>query len=337
MTSHDSGISEIRSLEAAVGLLVDDPRETTVRVRGRDSLKFLQGLCTQDLRPLSDGQGSRAMFLTGKGQVIALASVYRIADEYRLGVDVSAAAALVAHLRKYIIAAAVEVVEALPTEVVSCLAGPSSSPVLEEAGILPPGSARWAGVVDHPNLGPVVYLRTLPETRAEFRLLFPSTQERSLGERHLVRLGIPLELAKVSLQAVESVRVRAAIPRFGVDIDESVLPAESGLESEIVSYTKGCYSGQEVVAKQRYLGRPRKRLTSVGCREGEYRVGDQVTHLGQRLGRITSVSTVGDRDAWRALVILKNVEIPAEALLEFLTETGEVRGRGVVAPPLVFG
>ncbi len=337
MTSHDSWVSEIRTLEAAVGFLDDDPRDTTVRVRGRDSLKFLQGLCTQDLRSLSDGQGSRAMFLTGKGQVIALASVYRIADEYRLGVDVSAAAAVVAHHRKSGIAAGVEGVEALPPEVVSYLAGPSSAPVLEEAGLLPPGSPRLAGVVDHPILGQVVYLRALPATRAEFRLLFPSTRERALGERHLVRVGIPLELAKVSLPAVEAVRVRAGTPRFGVDLDESVLPAESGLEPEIVSYTKGCYSGQEVVAKQLYLGRPRKRLTSLGCCEGEYRVGDQVTHLGQRLGRITSVATAGDRDTWRALVILKNVELPAETELEFRSETGEVRGRGLVAPSRVFG
>lgn len=89
----------------------------------------------------------------------------------------------------------------------------------------------------------------------------------------------------------ECLRIAAFKPRFGIDIDGTVLPKESGEEARRVSYTKGCYTGQEVVARQHFLGEPRRMLRSASWRGGPVVSG---THLlrsdGTRVGRLTSCS-----------------------------------------------
>jgi folate-binding protein YgfZ len=92
----------------------------------------------------------------------------------------------------------------------------------------------------------------------------------------------------LSPEAIDVMRIEAGRPVYGVDIDESVLPEESGQGARSVSYTKGCYSGQEVVAKQKYLGRPRKLLCGVLPERRVTAPAPLHDAAGQEVGRITS-------------------------------------------------
>jgi tRNA-modifying protein YgfZ len=112
---------------------------------------------------------------------------------------------------------------------------------------------------------------------------------------------------EVSAEEYERWRIESGIPRWGAEIDERVLPAEAGLTETHVSFTKGCYPGQEPIARQHYRGKVNRRLRVLEI-EGEAAPDDEVTHDGKSVGRITSAVP------GRALGYVR-VEVPENAEL----------------------
>ena len=114
-------------------------------------------------------------------------------------------------------------------------------------------------------------------------------------------------------------RIEAGIPLWGREIDESILPAEAGLDETHISFTKGCYPGQEPIARQRYRGKVNRRLRVLEVDEGVAR-GDDLFYEGKKVGRVTSaVDGV-------ALGFVRT-EVPARATLTFATKPGSARLR----------
>jgi folate-binding protein YgfZ len=114
-------------------------------------------------------------------------------------------------------------------------------------------------------------------------------------------------------------RIEAGIPRWGREIDESILPAEAGLDETHISFTKGCYPGQEPIARQRYRGKVNRRLRVLEVQDGVAR-GDELFYEGKKVGRVTSaVEGV-------ALAFVR-AEVPARATLTFAAKPGSARLR----------
>jgi folate-binding protein YgfZ len=111
----------------------------------------------------------------------------------------------------------------------------------------------------------------------------------------------------VSGEELERLRIEAGTPRFGREIDDRVLPAEAGLDERAISFTKGCFPGQEPVARQHYRGKVNRRLRVIEV-EGEPTPGTAVVHGEKEVGRVTS-SVVG-----RALAYVRT-EVPDDAEL----------------------
>ena len=113
---------------------------------------------------------------------------------------------------------------------------------------------------------------------------------------------------------LELLRIRAGTPRFGREIDDRVLPAEAGLDARAVNFEKGCYPGQEPIARQHYRGRINRSLRVLAI-EGdelpEYDAG--LTYEGKAVGRVTSAALERDRIVALAYV---RVEVPREAILD---------------------
>jgi folate-binding protein YgfZ len=114
-------------------------------------------------------------------------------------------------------------------------------------------------------------------------------------------------------------RIGSGIPRWGREIDERVLPAEAGLDETHISFSKGCYPGQEPIARQRYRGKVNRKLRVLDI-EGEVEPGTELFLEGKTVGRITS-SVPG-----LALGYVR-VEVPANAQLELASKTGFARLR----------
>jgi tRNA-modifying protein YgfZ len=119
----------------------------------------------------------------------------------------------------------------------------------------------------------------------------------------------------VAEEDLERLRILARTPRLGRELDDRVMPAEAGLEQRAISFTKGCYPGQEPVARLHFRGHPNRGLRVLALDDGELPDYDaELAHEGKAVGRITSVA----RDAQRGIVALAYVrrEIPAGSRLE---------------------
>ena len=207
-------------------------RNGLLDVEGPDRVAFLQGQLTQDVRAMARGEVRPAAALTPKGKLVFLARVLALPDRLRLLVAADSREPILAHLKKYVIFQKVAIADRSNEFVLIGLYGP-------QAGrIAVPG-----GAVSLPGEG---------EFSAE--ILIPSG---SLGdlERVLESAGSAL----VSEETAEVLRVEAGRPQFGRDADPSNFADEIGLDAAI-STTKGCYVGQEIVARTRTYGRVNRRL-----------------------------------------------------------------------------
>jgi tRNA-modifying protein YgfZ len=125
---------------------------------------------------------------------------------------------------------------------------------------------------------------------------------------------------EASEEEFERWRIESGIPRWGRELDDSVLPAEAGLDTTHVSFTKGCYPGQEPIARQHYRGKVNRRLRVLDV-DGEAEPGDDLMLNGRKVGRLTSVA--GDV----ALGYVRT-EVEGDAELAIAGRSSSVRLRG---------
>lgn len=227
-----------------------------VLAAGADATRYLQSQLSQDLTPLADGDSAWSFVLTPTGKVESLLRVHRVAaDRYRLDTDAGHGAALLARLRRFLIRVDV-VLEAEQCSVVSCRgAGLPDAP----AGSL----VGWGGGFDLP-------------------VGHPALDEPS-GSVAAVSAG--------TLDDLERARVESGWPAMGTEIlPGETVPAETGIVHAAVSFTKGCYPGQELVERMDSRGASAPwRLEVVDVAEGAT-PGDEVQRDGNAVGALTSVS-----------------------------------------------
>jgi tRNA-modifying protein YgfZ len=124
---------------------------------------------------------------------------------------------------------------------------------------------------------------------------------------------------EASEEDVERWRIESRIPRWGRELDESILPAEAGLDATHISFTKGCYPGQEPIARQHHRGKVNRRLRVLDI-EGEATSGDELLLAEKKVGRITSAAN------GVALGYVRT-EVPDDAELEIAAKPGSARLR----------
>jgi folate-binding protein YgfZ len=265
--------AQYRALREHAGV-VDRSERTKLLVRGADAADYLQGQVTNDLEAVAVGHGCYAALLDRKGHMRADMRVLRLADdELWLDTEVVASAALQRHLDMYRIGRDVELDDATDDHVLLSVVGPGAGK-LSGVGPLSPEHAHREVVLGDVKCRAIatdlgIDLIAAPEDADELRDL--------LLDRGIVG---------VTETAVEIVRVESGRPRFGAEMTEATIPAEAGINERAVSFTKGCYIGQETVARLHYKGRPNRHLRGLRLDASAER-GDPIT-LGER-----EVGTVG--------------------------------------------
>lgn len=237
-----------------------------IDVAGEDRVSFLQGQLTQEMRGLSAGESRPAAGLTPKGKLLFVAQVVGLEDRLRLVVPQSLRQTVLDHLRKYAVFTKVGIED--------------RSAEFLRVGLYGPRGAKLET--------PAAFLRLPARADLSAQLLVPA--ERREEVESLLAAAGSTELPD---ESAEVLRVEAGRPVFGVDMDSTNLPDEVGMD-DAISTTKGCYVGQEVVARLRTYGRVNRRLVSFRFPEGPLPAGDVLRRPGEEIpsrteaGRVTS-------------------------------------------------
>lgn len=271
--------------------LFDQSDRAKVEVAGADAASFLHNLCTNDVKEMPVGAGCEAFFCTAKARVVAPVLIYRLLlhdgrEAFWLDAAPGLADVLIKHLDHFIISEAVELADRTGEYAQFHLAGPQARAVLERAiGDAVPdlephqhmvrtlGASGTSSIRRHEPLGLPGYDIVCLKARAE-----------------AVRQSLLQSGAKpAGHEAYELLRVEAGTPIWGPDIDGERFVVETGRIAQAISYTKGCYLGQEPIVMARDRGHVNRTLRGVKIEGGEaVPPGARLFHDGTEVGQVTS-------------------------------------------------
>ena len=262
-----------------------EPRDV-VRVVGPDALAYLQGQLSQDVDALAVGSSARSFVLQPTGKVDAWVRVTRVAaDEVVLDVDGGHGDALAARLRRFLLRTKADV-DALDWRAVA-IRGPGAA------------DAVPAGVGDHALVAPAAWLGV--------------DGVDMLGRAVEPPPGVP----EVDASAYESLRIRSGVPRMGAELTGATIPAEAGrwVVEASVSFTKGCFTGQELVARiDSRGGNVPRHLRGLVTDAGDLPpVGAPVVIDGAEVGKVTSAAPAPGADRALALAYVRRAVTPPAA------------------------
>ncbi len=264
--------------------LLDRSERGKLALSGPGALEFLNGQVTNELAELAPGEGRYAAFLTHKGKMLGDLRILATGDgadgapaELLLDTERVALQELFDMIRRFKVGYEVELHKRTLERGLISLIGPESARVAGTES-LSAGEHSSAPV----EIDGIAALAI--RTDVGIDLLCDSADTERLRDALLARGA-----RTVSEEEAECVRIERGRPRYGVDIDESTIPQEAGLNERAVSFTKGCYVGQETVARLYYKGKPNRHLR--GLRLSAPVAGGEELRLGERtVGHVGSVA-----------------------------------------------
>ncbi len=320
--------AESAALHSACGLL-ERPWISTLEMLGEDRTRFLGGYVTCDVKSLEPGAGTYGFITSVKGRVLADPVVLALEDRMWLELPPGKAEEISQHLAKYVIVDRVEI-RALEGQVALSLIGPRSAEMLVSAGL--PAEADWSHRTVEISDSRVLLVREpLWIARGQeipaWTIWAPADEAQTLFEK-LLDSGAG-GVVPVGYRALENLRIEAGRPLYGLDFDDANFPQETGLEEQTVNYEKGCYLGQEVVARIHYRGGVNRHLRGLvfGGDETLDPAGHAVLAGGREAGTVTSAATLADGARIGLGILHKRAEPDSEV------EVGDVGTARVIELP----
>lgn len=278
---------EYASVRRAVGLL-DFSNRAVLEFTGVDRLSYLQGLISNDLRPLTSGSGNYAAFLSQQGKVLGDCRVLATDDRFIVDLWEPLKPKILDHLHRFLVADEVEISDLSDRNAILSIQGPNSETLLEQ---FVPKDQQPQKILAHTLAqisGVEIRICRYSHTGEDgFDLIIPVAEIESIA-RHLTEAASTYSARWFGAEAYEMLRIEAGIPRYGIDITEDNLILETGL-THAVSFNKGCYLGQEVVERIRSRGHVNKILTGLVTHgERPPLMGSKISVANRDVGTITS-------------------------------------------------
>ena len=268
-------------------------------VWGKEAVQFLDGMITNDMKTLQDGKQMLAAFPNAQGRLIAVVRVLRQGDRFLIETEEVTREKLYNNLFRFTFAGDFFVEDLSDTRRYFEMIGIDEGMPLSDDAI---------------EFGGRGFTSYFVATESADRLI------DTLNESRVV---------KVEDELYETLRIEQGIPKFGIDIDETTIVPELGL-SEMISYTKGCYVGQEIIARIHFRGHVAKQLTGIVI-EGDFELnpGDELTIDGKNAGTVRSAAYSPKLDRQIALAFVR---------YDHLSEGTELslNGRAARVTPLPF-
>ena len=288
--------AEYQAVKDRVGLF-DRSNRGKVRAVGGDCLRFLHGMVTNTVEGLAENEGNYSTVTSVKGQILLDVWVHRLPDCVWLETEPGHAQKLIETLDRYLIADDVTLSDESDAWSILGVQGPQAHDLIcRVLGDVPGDLSEHHTVERRVNDMPVwVTARSFTgEQGYDLRIEQVDVLWQALYEAGATPVG---------WQAQETLRIEAGLPRYGAEIDEAVVPIEAGL-MHVVDFDKGCYIGQEVIAKMHFRGKPRRYLVGLLV-DGDDSVSGQITVEGKVVGRVTSCVKSRALDRMIALAILR--------------------------------
>jgi tRNA-modifying protein YgfZ len=283
--------TEYDRLREAAGL-VDRSYRGKLRLTGGEAAEYLQGQVTNDVEALAPGEGCYAALLTHKGKILVDMRILRGEDFVLIDTEPAALPALARNASMFGIGRDVHAADVTSEYAILSLVGPAAREALDTA---PPGTEHAWVEGEHG-----MYVAT----DVGVDLICPAADADG------VRAALGVEA--VSEEAAECLRIESGRPRLGLDMGSETIPEEAGLNERAVSFTKGCYVGQETVARLHYKGKPNRHLRGLRL-SAPAETGDEVTAGDRVVGAIGSVA-VSPTHGPIALAVLRREVGPGDTV-----------------------
>ena len=281
--------------------VVDLSTRTQLEITGPDRAAFLHNLCTQEIRKLPPSAGAEAFLLDARGHVLAFVTIYCAAESLILETVPGYGPQLLAHLERYHIREKIELHDRSATWGECLVAGAGAADVLATlTGLAPPAELYAHREATMANC--VVSLRNVDWTGEPGWLV--STAHEALVDVQVALTAPSCEPCEDAM--FDAARIAAGMPCYGLDITDKTLPQEVARDARAISFTKGCYIGQETVARLDALGHVNKTLTRVRFTGRDVPpAGSELTLDGKPVGTITSAAYWPPFDTAIALAYLR--------------------------------
>ena len=246
-----AGYTAVRDGGAGLIDLSDGGR---VRVSGSEAVMFLNGLVTNDVKSLAEGRWMPAAFPTVQGRLIGAVRMARLKDGFLIDTERASHEAVLKTISRFTMAGDFRVTDLTDESAMLSVQGTRAGEIL--------GKVLKATVADLPRNGVseldgVTVIRATHTSEDGFDLVVDSARARALRQG-LLDAGA----TAVDQETFEVLRIEAGIARFGVDMDETNVLPETNLD-DAVSYSKGCYVGQEIIVRIKHRGHPAKKLVGL--------------------------------------------------------------------------
>ncbi len=275
VTAADIGADAYRALVEGCALL-DRSERGKLALTGREAKEFLHGQVTNDIEGLEPGTGCYAAFLTHKGKMLGDLRVLDTGDELLLDCERVALQELFNMIRRFKLGRDVELHKrTLETGLLS-LIGPEERRVAGAEDLPDVEHAHRVGRIGGAAVRLVV-------TDLGVDVLCDAADAEPVGAALIAAGAVP-----AGEPAAEVRRVETGRPRYGLELDDTVIPQEAGLNERAVSFEKGCYVGQETVARLHFRGKPNRHLRGLRL-GGEVATGDELRAGEKVVGRVATV------------------------------------------------
>jgi folate-binding protein YgfZ len=294
--------TEYERLRESVGLL-DRSARGKLRLSGDEAADYLQGQVTNDVVALTPGTGLYAALLNHKGKMLADMRILRGEDFIWIDTEPEALPVLIRNVSMYSIGRDVRHTDVTATRSILSLIGPEARARLDD----PPPPEEHAfthgehGLYVATDLGVDVIC--------------------AADDAAAVRAALGVE--PVSEEAAECLRIESGRPRFLYDVSTDTIPQEAGLNERAVSFTKGCYVGQETVARLHYRGKPNRHLRGLRLSEPAA-PGDEIRLAERVVGAVGSVAVSPQLGPIALAVVRREAEPGATVLVGANSAEAEV-------------
>jgi folate-binding protein YgfZ len=247
---------------------------------------------TNDVKKLRPDEGCYAAITTAKGKMESDLNIFCLAEELLLDFEPGLTQKITQRLEKYIVADDVQIVDAAPHYGLLSVQGPHAEVAVQALGLFaeiprkPFASVKFSDA----TLGEIYLANNMRLRAAGLDLFVPNHSLGAVADK-LIAAAKKTGGRACGWQAFETARIETGIPRFGVDMDETSIPLECGLEARAITYTKGCYIGQEVINRIHSVGHVNRELRSLRLGDDLKNLpqrGDKLFHAGKEAGHVTS-------------------------------------------------